>query len=302
MKLKCWKWVGKGLDVFLGRNGSTTRGQWQRDALRLSREPKGERSTDGSQDVELGSGRWGLTVFLQKMKNLLRVLSHPSPSLCFTGAGFWFSNWDPRPLLGFLTHLLSACRQVVVVKVSRDLNWDLWERSRASHLLLRSSATTTISSPNVLWKPLLFRPLICPEFSYLVRWTIRLGGWPRVKDYCFGFDVWRKLWDGATESSWTAEDRPSLCEQRVAHPPLTKHTPTGLKFMSKGFHEDNDQTKQKAQVEAGIKLKATEYDKHFKDSSPYMVGVCWQFCWYDPWPICYFWMHSTMWMRWALHT
>lgn len=67
-----------------------------------------------------GSGRWGLTVFLQKMKNLLRVLSHPSPSLCFTGAGFWFSNWDPRPLLGFLTHLLSACRQVVVVKVSRE--------------------------------------------------------------------------------------------------------------------------------------------------------------------------------------
>lgn len=106
--------------MFLGRNGSTTRGQWQRDALRLSREPKGERSTDGSQDVELGSGRWGLTVFLQKMKNLLRVLSHPSPSLCFTGAGFWFSNWDPRPLLGFLTHLLSACRQVVVVKVSRE--------------------------------------------------------------------------------------------------------------------------------------------------------------------------------------
>lgn len=142
-----------------------------------------------------GFSRTGPDVFLMENKKSSQGLSRPFPSLCFTETGFWFPSWDPPPLLGFFTYLLSACKQVTVVQESRGA---LAETSEDAQGLLACSfppfrsSSTTISSPNMLRKPLLFWLLILPEFNYTVWWTLWLGGWPHMKSDCFRFDVWRK--------------------------------------------------------------------------------------------------------------
>lgn len=185
------------------------------------------------------SGTWVLTFFSCKIKNHLRVSHTLSPSLCFTETGFWFSHGDPAPLLVSSPASLSNVNRWLWSKWAEALRplRRLMGFSPALSPPLRSSSATTISSPNRLWKPLLFWLLIFPEFNYTVRWTLRLGGWPRVKNNCYEFNVWRKPWDGCCrvledgrgQSFRVSRGSKILLWQSMCQPP------TGLMFMSKHF-------------------------------------------------------------------